>query len=87
VCKGKHKILCLHEGAAWSGGLVRDFFLLHSVQTTSGAHHPPMQWLPGDLSPGVKQLEREADYLPTSSAKDNKGIYVYVCIYRMNTVE
>jgi len=29
---------------------------------------PPIQWVPGDLSPGVKLPGREADHSPPSSA-------------------
>jgi len=30
---------------------------------------PPIQWVPGALSPGVKQLKHEAEHLPISSAE------------------
>jgi hypothetical protein len=30
---------------------------------------PPIQWVPGALSPGVKRLGHEADHSPTSSAE------------------
>jgi hypothetical protein len=30
---------------------------------------PPIQWVPGALSLGVKQLGREADHSPSSSTK------------------
>jgi hypothetical protein len=30
---------------------------------------PPIQWVPGALSLGVKRLEPEADYSPPSSAE------------------
>jgi hypothetical protein len=32
----------------------KDFSVLHSVQTALGTTHPPVQWVPGALSSGVK---------------------------------
>jgi hypothetical protein len=54
-------------------GRARDFSLLHSIQTDSGATHPPIQWVPGDLSPGVKQTGHEAEQWSPSSAKVKNG--------------
>jgi hypothetical protein len=34
-----------------------------------GATQPPLQWVPGTLSLGVKWLGHEADHSPPSSAK------------------
>jgi hypothetical protein len=34
-----------------------------------GPTHPPIQWVPGTLSLGVKRPGREADHSPPSSAK------------------
>jgi hypothetical protein len=35
---------------------------------------PPMQWVPGTLTPGVKSLGREADYsLPPSAEVEHDG--------------
>jgi hypothetical protein len=43
---------------------------------------PPLQWAPGALSPGVKQLGREADYSPPASAEVKKmWIYRYTPPY------
>jgi hypothetical protein len=39
----------------------------HRVQTGSGS--PPIQWVPGALSLGVKRAGREADHSPPSSAE------------------
>jgi hypothetical protein len=37
---------------------------------------PPIQWVPGDLSPGVNRPGREADHSPPTSAEvKNKWIY------------
>jgi hypothetical protein len=38
-----------------------------------GPTQPPIQWIPGTLSPGVKQQRREADHSSPSSAEVKKG--------------
>jgi hypothetical protein len=38
-----------------------NFSLHHRVKSDSGAQ-PPIQWAPGDLSPGVKRPGRETDH-------------------------
>jgi hypothetical protein len=38
-------------------------------RTALGPIQPPIQWAPGALSLGVKQLEYEADHSPPSSAE------------------
>jgi hypothetical protein len=46
----------------------RDFSVLHSVHTGSGATLPPIQWVPGALSPG-----RETELSPASNAEVKNG--------------
>jgi hypothetical protein len=46
-----------------------NFSLHYRVQNGSEATHPPIQWVSGALSLGVKQQGREADILPPSSAE------------------
>jgi hypothetical protein len=50
-------------------GRVKIFFLLHSLQTGSGAHPVSFQIGTGDLSPMVNRPGREADHSPPSSAE------------------
>jgi hypothetical protein len=38
-------------------------------RTALGPTQPPIQWVPGALSLGVKRMGREADHLPPSSAE------------------
>jgi hypothetical protein len=48
----------------------KDFSSSLSVQTGSGPTQPPVQWVPGVLSPGVKARPgRDADHSPPSSAE------------------
>jgi hypothetical protein len=46
-----------------------NYSLHHRVQTGSGAHPPPIQWVPGVISLGVKRPGRKADHSPPSSAE------------------
>jgi hypothetical protein len=48
------------------------FLLLHTIQTGSGAHLACIQYVPENLSPGVKRQEREAAHSPSSSAEVKK---------------
>jgi hypothetical protein len=43
-----------------------------SQSPTQGPTQPPIQWVPGTLSAGLKQLELEADHSPPSSAEAKK---------------
>jgi hypothetical protein len=53
-------------GAVWSGIRVPagagNFSVHHRVQTGSGSLQPPLQWVPGALSSGLKRPRREADH-------------------------
>jgi hypothetical protein len=52
---------------------LQGFSLLHSVQTSSGAH--PTSYLigTGTVSPGVKRLRREANQPPPTGAEVKNG--------------
>jgi hypothetical protein len=45
------------------------FLLITASRTAMGPTEPPIQWVRGALSLGVKRPEREADYSPLSSAE------------------
>jgi hypothetical protein len=46
-----------------------NFSFHHRVQNGSGAHQPPIQWVPGTSSLAVKRPVPEADHSPPSSAE------------------
>jgi hypothetical protein len=49
-------------------------FLFSTASTPAlGPTQPPIQWVPGVLSPGIKRQEREADHSPPSSAEVKNG--------------
>jgi hypothetical protein len=60
-------------------GGVKNFLPLHTLQTGSEAHPPPIQWVPGALSPGVNQLRREASYSSPISVEVKK-MWTYTSI-------
>jgi hypothetical protein len=63
------------------------FSLHHRVQNGSGPTQPPIQWVPGTLSLGVKRPRREADHSPPSSAKvKNAWSYTSITPIRLNGV-
>jgi hypothetical protein len=48
---------------------LRTFIFSTASRTILGPTQPPIQWVPGALSLGVKQQGREADHSPTSNAQ------------------
>jgi hypothetical protein len=52
---------------------------LTASRTALGPTQPPIEWVPAALSPGVKQLGRETDHLPPSSA-EVKNAWSYTSI-------
>jgi hypothetical protein len=65
--------------------VVQDFSLFHSVQTDCGAHpasYPMIQWVPGVLSPGVKQEGHVADrHLHLVPRSRKLELYLHFSIY------
>jgi hypothetical protein len=55
-----------------------NFSLHHRAQNGSGPTQPPIQWVPGALSLGVKQPGREADHSPPSSAGVKERVELYL---------
>jgi hypothetical protein len=45
------------------------FSLLHIVETEYGPTQPPIKWVPGALSPGVKRPRPETDHSPQTNAE------------------
>jgi hypothetical protein len=56
------------SGVRFPTGLGIFLFTIASI-TALGPTQPPIQWVPGALSLGVKQQGREADHSPPPSAK------------------
>jgi hypothetical protein len=55
------------------------FIFITVSRPALGPIQPPIQWLSGALSPGVKRLGREADHSPPSSA-EVKNAWSYTSI-------
>jgi hypothetical protein len=45
------------------------FLFATALKSVLGPTQPPIQWVPGVVSPGVKRLEHGADHSPPSSAE------------------
>jgi hypothetical protein len=55
---------------SWQGKI---FLFLTASRSALGPTQPPIQLVPGAISPGVKQPGRKADHSPPSSAEVNNG--------------
>jgi hypothetical protein len=63
-------------GRSSSPGCVKNFLFSTSSRPALGSAQPPIQWLPGALSPGVKRPGREGDHsLPPSAEVKKMWIY------------
>jgi hypothetical protein len=60
------------RGRNSSPGKAKNFPFSISCRLDLGPTQPPIQWVPGSLSPGVKRLGRQADYSPPPSAEVKK---------------
>jgi hypothetical protein len=54
------------------------FLFTTASRTALGSMRPPIQWVPGALSLGVKRLGREADHSPPSSTKVKEWVELYL---------
>jgi hypothetical protein len=70
----------LHKDYDCKGSVEKKFVMslkgLGAKMNWLGSTQPPIQWVPGALSPGVKHLEREADRSPPASGKAKK-MWIY----------
>jgi hypothetical protein len=64
------------RGRSSSPGKVKNFLFSTSSRPVLGSTQPPIQWLPGTLSPWVKRQGREADNSPQSGAQVKK-MWIY----------
>jgi hypothetical protein len=54
------------------------FLFTTASRTALGPTQPPIQWVPGALSLGVKRPECEADHSPPCSAEVNECVKLYL---------
>jgi hypothetical protein len=71
------------QSSSYGGG--NNFHFSMSSRPALGPTQPPIQWVPGALSPGVKRPGREADHSPPASAevKKNVGLHIHspICLH------
>jgi hypothetical protein len=60
------------------GGGAWNFSLHHRLQNLTGAHQPPIQWVPESLPLWVKWPRRGTDHSPPSSAEVNESVELYI---------
>jgi hypothetical protein len=54
------------------------FLFTTASRAALGSTHPPVQWVPGVLSLGVKRPVREADHSPPSNAEVKEWVKLYI---------
>jgi hypothetical protein len=57
------------RGRSSSRGRVKNFLFCMSSRPALGPTQPPIQWVPGVFSPGIKRLGHEADHSPSAGAE------------------
>jgi hypothetical protein len=57
---------------------VLGIFLFTVSRTVLGPTQPPLQWVPGSLSLGVRRLGRETDHSPPSSAEVKECVELHL---------
>jgi hypothetical protein len=57
-----------------SPGRLKNFLFSTSSRPVLGLTQPPIQWVTGALSPGVKRPGRESDYSPPTSVEVKKTL-------------
>jgi hypothetical protein len=65
------------RGRSSSPGRVNNFLFSTATRPAPGPTQPPIQWVLGTHSPGVKRQGREADHSPPGSAEVKK-IWIYI---------
>jgi hypothetical protein len=63
-------------GRSSSPGRVKNVLFSKSSRPALGSTQPPIQYVPGALSPGVKRPGRESDHSPPASAEIKK-MWIY----------
>jgi hypothetical protein len=77
--------VCIALATGWRIGIVGfdswrglgKFLFTTASRTALGPTQPPIQWVPGTLSLGVKRPGREADHSPPSSAEVKECVELY----------
>jgi hypothetical protein len=64
------------RGRSSSPSRAQNFLFSTSSRRSLGSTQPPIQWVPGTLSPGVKWQGREADHSSPANAEVNK-MWIY----------
>jgi hypothetical protein len=74
-----------HWAKGWTIGVLGSdsrrglgIFLITASRRALGPTQPPIQWVPGALSLGVKRPGREADHLHPSSAEVKEWVELYI---------
>jgi hypothetical protein len=68
---------CL-RGRSSSPGRVKNFLFFTSFRPALGPILPPIQWVPGALSSGIRRPGCEADHWPPTSAEVKKNVDLYI---------
>jgi hypothetical protein len=64
------------RGVEFESGRVKMFLFSTSYRPVLESTQPPIQWVPGAPSPGVKRLGREVDHSPPTSTEVKK-MWIY----------
>jgi hypothetical protein len=69
---GRGSTVGIGTGYGLNDPSVKNFHFSISSRPALGSTQPPIQWVPGALSPGARRQGREADQSPPTSAEVKK---------------
>jgi hypothetical protein len=64
------------DGQGLNPGRDKIYLFSTASRPAVGPTQPPIQWVLGEISSGVKRQEREADHSPPSRAEANNGVAI-----------
>jgi hypothetical protein len=77
IFRNFYTVVGIATGYGLDDGRVKNFLFSTSSRQAMGSTQPPIQCVPGALSPGIKRPGRETDHSPPTNAEVKNGGAIY----------